>query len=244
MGKEINLLQGIHNQSRCVLLPCGTSVSMAGWRCTIPPPPGRTALLGQALGILSAGTVQRQRPGFLELSGGKVMQVEVMHLETDARKWSSSEYPAPQSQVCWKTNPNRQLPETFIFYFHSLSWSEGKIGEGEKSSRVTKSWDKLCAPTLFPAFRPWADSVTAFLATRPGLQLAANVRQTAVVSLNGEVSWIIFSRVNCLSGTVVESLPTVGIASQHRSTWGALPGSLSVCAALNHTASSPFIGFL
>lgn len=43
------------------------------------------------------------------------------------------------------------------------------------------------------------------------------VIQTAVVHLNVEISWISFSRVSFLAGTVVESLPMVGIASQHRS---------------------------
>lgn len=111
--------------------------------------------------------------------------VEVMHLGTGKRKQSSSEYPRSQSQVHWKMNPNKELPKSFIFYFHSLSWSEGKIGEREKSSCEMKSSDKLCAPSLFHAFRFWADGVIAFLATRPVLQLVANVTQTAVGKIAG-----------------------------------------------------------
>lgn len=142
------------------------------------------------------------------------MQVEVMHPGTGERKWSSSEYPVSQSQVCWKTNLNRELPESLIFYFHSLSWSEGKIGEREKLSCETKSWDKLCAPSLFHVFRSWADSIIAFTATRLGLQLVANVIQTAVVLLNGEISWISFSRVSRLEGLLWSRIP-----------WWALPFS-------------------
>lgn len=172
------------------------------------------------------------------------MQVEVMHLGTGERKWSSSEYPMSQSQVCWKMNLNRELPGSLIFYFHSVSWSEGKIGEREKLSCEAKSWDKLCAPSLFHVFRSWADSIIAFTATRLGLQLVANVIQTAVVLLNGEISWISFSRVSHLAGPVVESRPMVGIAFQHRSTRGALLGSPAMCAVLNHTASSLIIDCL
>lgn len=68
---EINLLQVIHNSSRSVLLPGGTSVSAAGGRCTIPSPPGRTAFLAWSLGILFTGTVQRCCPGFFELSAAR-----------------------------------------------------------------------------------------------------------------------------------------------------------------------------
>lgn len=149
--------------------------------------------------------------------------VEVMHLGTCERKQHTS-----QSQVHWKRNPNRELPKSFMFYFHNLSWSEGNIGEREKLSCETKSWEKLCAPSPFHAFQNGADSVTGFTAARLGLPLAASAIQTAVAHPNGEISW------NCLAGTAVESLPVAGIASQQRSTWGALLGSPGVCSPRPH----------
>ena len=165
-----------------------------------------------------------------------------MHLGTGERKWSSSEYPVSQSQVHWKINPNRKLPQRFIFYFHQSLLIRRK----DWWKRRIIMWDEvlrqaLC--TVFHAFKFWAG--IAFTATRLGLQLVANVMiQRAVVHLNGEISWISFSRVSCLAGTALELLPMVGIASQHRSTWGALSGSPGVSAVLNRTASSLFIDCL
>lgn len=47
-------------------------------------------------------------------------------------------------------------------------------------------------------------SSTTSAATRLWLQLGANVTQTAVVHLNGEISCISFSRVRYLAGALVE----------------------------------------
>ena len=171
------------------------------------------------------------------------MLVEVMHLGTGERKLSISEYPVSQSQVRWKMNPNRELPESLIF-ISTVSPDQKERLVKEKNNHVRHSPETSSVHQVCSTFRSWADSVIAFTATRLELQLVANVIQTAVVHLNGEISWISFSRVSCLAGTVVESLPMVGIVSPHRSTWGALPGSPGVCAVLKHSASSLFIDCL
>lgn len=137
--------------------------------------------------------------------------------------------PMSQSQLHGKRNPNRESPKNFIFYFQNLYWSEGNTGEREKSSRETKSWEKSCAPSPFHAFQSGADNVTAFTAARLGLPLAASAIQTAGAHLNGEMSW------SCLAGTALEPLSVVGIASQQRSTWGALLGSPGVCNPQPHS---------
>lgn len=78
--------------------------------------------------------------------------VVVMHPGTGEREWSSSAFPVCQSQTCLKMNPKRELSANFLFYFHGLSWWEGKIGEREKSSCEMKSWGKLYVPNPFNAF--------------------------------------------------------------------------------------------
>lgn len=182
-------------------------------RCTVSP----------AAGIRSAGTVQSCCPCLWTfcsqegLSCWLNMLGEVMHLGTGEKK-----LPTSQSQLHWKRNPNRELPKSFIFYFQNLSGWEGNTGEREKSSCETKSWEKFCAPSLFHAFQSGADSVTAFNAARLGLLLVASSIQT-VGKLAGAV-W----------QGLLESLSTAGIASQQRSTWGALLSSLGVCRAQPH----------
>lgn len=158
--------------------------------------------------------------------------VEVMHLGTCERKQHTS-----QSQVHWKRNPNRELPKSFMFYFHNLSWSEGNIGEREKLSCETKSWEKLCAPSPFHAFQYGADSVTGFTAARLGLPLAAS---------DYKQQWLI--RMGKSAGTVWQ-----GLLWSHFPWWAlplskGAPGELCwavlVCAVPDHTAPSLFIDCL
>ena len=109
-------------------------------------------------------------------------------------------------------------------------------------------WDKilrqaLCTKSL-PCFQTLSWQCYSFHCYKAWASAGCSVIQTAAGQLNGEISWISFIRVSCLSGTLAETLPLVGFASQRRSTWGDLQGRLAVCAALSHTASSLFIGCL
>lgn len=158
--------------------------------------------------------------------------VEVMHLGTCERKQHTS-----QSQVHWKRNPNRELPKSFMFYFHNLSWSEGNIGEREKLSCETKSWEKLCAQVLSMLSNMELTVLQALLLPGLGFHwLPVQYKQ----------QWL--TRMGKSAGTVWQ-----GLLRSHFPWWAlplskGAPGELCwavlVCAVPDHTAPSLFIDCL
>lgn len=198
----------------------------AGGRCNnIPFLPRKIALLVWSLGILYARSEQKHCPGFFELfAAGRSCQT-------------------PWWESCIRTlvkGNGAALDCLKTLYFVSLFSPDQKerVVE-EKSFYVRQSPEASCmhqASAMLSGLTVRAvasDRVTALTGRKLRLQLGTNALQTAVVHLNGEISWISFCRVSHLARIIVEQLPMVGIASAQEGSPGELcwqsPATLPHC---------------
>lgn len=128
--------------------------------------------------------------------------VGVLYMNTSEREWSSSGF---------------SLKTLYFVSLFSPDQKERVVEE--KSFYVRQSPEASCMHQASATLSDLivravaSDRVTALTGRKLGLQLGANVLQTAVVHLNGEISWISFCRVSHLARIIVEQLPMLGIAS-------------------------------